>query len=201
MWRISLPTDYLKSACLNSSTFDGDLSKEEDFLSYISGSAEGYDSDIKYYRWFATADFSDRTDAINDILATRKAIAPSNILYLKKDGQTELTATAKMGALTAMNVEERSGSGAILTLKLTYEKGMVLVKSEYNVRKVLGACVRKIVYADGSTQEEVTLLPSAFAAIVTNEDGSILLQGGGYGHGLGHEPERGKRNGKVRHGL
>lgn len=27
---------YLKSACLNSSTFDGDLSKEEDFLSYIS---------------------------------------------------------------------------------------------------------------------------------------------------------------------
>lgn len=84
-----------------------------------------------------------------------------------------------------MNVEERSGSGAILTLKLTYEKGMVLVKSEYNVRKVLGACVRKIVYADGSTQEEVTLLPSAFAAIVTNEDGSILLQGGGYGHGLG----------------
>ena len=176
---------YLKSACLNSSTFDGDLSKEDDFLSYISGSANGYDSDIKYYRWFATADFSDRTDTINDILATRKVIAPSNIVYLKKDGQTELTTTAKMGTLTAMTVEERSGSGAILTLKLTYEKGIVLVKSEYNVRKVLGACVQKIVYADGSTQEEVSLLPSAFAAIVTNEDGTLLLHGGGYGHGLG----------------
>ncbi len=35
-----------------------------------------------------------------------------------------------------IEVEKRSASGSILTLRLSYEHGMVKVFSEYNIRKV-----------------------------------------------------------------
>ena len=91
----------------------------------------------------------------------------------------------KMGDLTGISVGQRSQSGAILTLKLQYEKGAVTVKTEYNIRKILGCLVEKIVYADGSENDEVSMLPSAFCAVEKQEDGSYILRGGGYGHGLG----------------
>ena len=152
---------------------------------YIGSPAEGYDSDIKYYRWFAAADYRDKTETLNRILAERHAVSPQNICYYKKDGKTEAESPEKLGKLTGLAARERSASGCILTLQLDYENGMVLVKTEYNIRMLLGALVEKIVYADASESADITLLPSAFCAVTPQEDGTLLLQGGGYGHGLG----------------
>ena len=91
----------------------------------------------------------------------------------------------KMGAITGMSVEARSSSGSILTLDLTYECGIVKIKTEYNIRKILGCMVKKIVYADATESENITMLPSAFSTVEKQEDGTYLLSGGGYGHGLG----------------
>lgn len=176
---------YLKAACLNARACEGDLSVEEDFRAYISSPAEGYDSDIKYYRWFAAADYRDKEETLSRILAERHAVSPQNICYYKKDGKTEEESPEKLGKLTGLTAKERSASGCLLTLQLDYENGMVLVKTEYNIRKILGALVEKIVYADASESADITLLPSAFCAIIPEEDGTLLLQGGGYGHGLG----------------
>lgn len=176
---------YLKAACLNAEACEGDLSVEEDFRAYIGSPAEGYDSDIKYYRWFAAADYRDKTETLNRILAERHAVSPQNICYYKKDGKTEAESPEKLGKLTGLAARERSASGCILTLQLDYENGMVLVKTEYNIRMLLGALVEKIVYADASESADITLLPSAFCAVTPQEDGTLLLQGGGYGHGLG----------------
>ena len=179
---------YLKKACLNQADADLDLSDETAFSQYIKSSADGYDSDIRYYRWFAVADFSDKTEQVNEILMARHSISPKNVLYYESDGTTEMDASAageKMGAITGMSVESRSGSGSILTLVLTYENGIVKVKTEYNIRKILGCIVKKIVYADATESENITMLPSAFSTVEKQEDGSYLLSGGGYGHGLG----------------
>ena len=46
----------------------------------------------------------------------------------------------------------------ILTLRLSYEHGMVKVFSEYNIRKVLGLGAANIAYQDGSESAEVTIL-------------------------------------------
>ena len=41
------------------------------------------------------------------------------------------------------------------------------------------------VYADATEAENITMLPSAFSTVEKQEDGTYLLSGGGYGHGLG----------------
>ena len=82
-------------------------------------------------------------------------------------------------------MEERSNAGSILTLRVHYKNGSAIVKNEYNIRKVLGTGVEKIVYADSTESTSVTILPSAACVITEEKDGSVLLQGGGYGHGLG----------------
>lgn len=181
---------YLKSACLNTVPYEGDLSKEDAFLAYIQNTAEGYDSDMKYYRWFASADYRDKTEQMNQILLDRRAVSERNIVFYESDGETECSSVDSsllqgMGKITGISVLARSGAGSILTLELTYEKGSVHVKTEYNIRKVLGICVKHMVYADSSESQSVTMLPSAFCAVIKNEDGTVTLQGGGYGHGLG----------------
>lgn len=181
---------YLKRACLNTTGQKVDLSAEEAFREYICTSETAYDSDVKYYRWSASADYRDKTDTINQILLNRHAISERNILFYQQ-GETKPMETvdggsvAEFGELTKISALERSASGSILTLKLDYEKGYAKVKTEYNIRKVLGACVTKMVYNDSSESTAVTMLPSAFCAIIPLENGEIKLWGGGYGHGLG----------------
>lgn len=181
---------YLKSACLNTAPYEGDLSKEDEFLDYIQNKAEGYDSEMKYYRWFASADYREKTEEIGQILLDRRAVSERNIVFYEPDGETECSSVDSsllqgMGKITGISVLERSRAGSILTLEITYEKGSVHVKTEYNIRKVLGICVENMVYADSSESRSVTMLPSAFCAVIPNEDGTVTLQGGGYGHGLG----------------
>lgn len=192
VWNVAdmAPYGYLKSACLNRDGAGVDLSDEETFRSYIRQKAEGYDSDVKYYRWFATADYREKTQGINQILLARKAAVPGNIRCFAAGEdveETEVTAQTLdgYGRLVGISVQERSRAGAILTLALQYEKGSVLVKNEYNIRKVLGAGVGKMVYADSTESTGVTMLPSAFCSIAVQEDGTAVLSGGGYGHGLG----------------
>ncbi len=190
VWNMEEGYGYLKSVCLNTPGTAADLSEEDAFLSYIRQPAVGYDSDIKYYRWFAEGNYSDRTETVNEILISRNAIAPKNVRFFSEARTTELKdvnaeTVAKLGTITGIRVDERSAAGAILTLCIQYEKGSALIKNEYNIRKVLGAFVQKIIYADSSESTSVTMLPSAFCAVTEQGDGALLLQGGGYGHGLG----------------
>ncbi|MDD6058695.1 MAG: SpoIID/LytB domain-containing protein [Clostridiales bacterium] len=178
VWNVENPEShgYLKSVCLNEAPYEGNLSKEEDFLSYITKPTTGYDSEIKFSRWIAAADYRGKTEQINQILENRMAASAKNILNYKAEG---------MGELLGMSVKERSSAGTILTLSLEYEHGEVLVKTEYNIRKVLGCGIQKMVYQDGSQTGEQSMLPSASCAVSLQADGTYLLFGGGYGHGLG----------------
>lgn len=181
---------YLKKASLLLAPEETDLSEEEAFLSYIEAKPDAYDSDIKYYRWFASADFEGRTEELNGILMNRLAVSERNITFYKGNGGEAIenpsaSKVQELGKITGLTVEERSASGSILALRISYEKGSALVRTEYNIRKVLGACVDKMVYADSSESTDITMLPSAFCAIIKNDDGTMTLQGGGYGHGLG----------------
>lgn len=176
---------YLKAACLLNEAYDGDLSQEKAFLAYIQAKPDGYESDMRYYRWFATAALSGKTQQINQILTERKKVSPRNVRFYEPDGVTETKNLGQMGGLTGLSVEKRSKSGSILTLCIQYEHGLVRVWTEYNIRKILGCLAEKIVYADSSESAAPAMLPSAFCAITAQEDGTLLFSGGGYGHGLG----------------
>ncbi len=174
---------YLKQACLNHQEYAGDLSQEADFKAYLNADITGFDSQIKYYRWQITADYSDKSEKIKEILAERKRVGKRHITYYK--GEIETDSMTGFGALKTIEVSERSKSGSILTLVLRFEDGYVEVKSEYNIRKVLGCGAKTIVYMDKSTGTCSSLLPSAACTVEKQSDGSYLLCGGGYGHGLG----------------
>lgn len=191
IWNVEDPSayGYLKSVCLNETPCEGDLSDEETFVAYITGTTDGYDSEIKFYRWFAPADYRGKTEEIAQILLQRHGVTPRNITFYAADG-TELSAVdadavSGLGTLCGITVTERSSAGCVLALSLSYDNGSVTVRSEYNIRRILGCGAEKIVYADGSEASDVTLLPSAFCAIQVQPDGSVTLRGGGYGHGLG----------------
>lgn len=187
VWNVQEPEDYgyLKQACLNEEAYEGNLSNETDFAAYIKNTAAGYDSDIKFYRWYAVAKLTDKTAAVNEILSARRQVSEENVMISEADGKTEPDSLAGFGELQSISVKERSTSGAILTLQLCYQNGTVLVKTEYNIRKVLGALVESIVYADSSDQTGAMMLPSAYCTVEMQSDGSILMNGGGYGHGIG----------------
>mgnify|MGYP002232899591 CR=1 FL=1 len=176
---------YLKKVCLNTPETDIDLSDEKTFLDYIRKPQTGFDSEIKYYRWSAQADFNGKEAGIRQILENRHSISPRNVIYYESNGKNETDSMADFGKLKGIEVEKRSASGSILTLRLSYEHGMVKVFSEYNIRKVLGLGAANIAYQDGSESAEVTILPSAFASLVNEADETYTLYGGGYGHGLG----------------
>ncbi len=82
-------------------------------------------------------------------------------------------------------MEARSSSGSILTLDLTYECGIVKIKNRVQHPQDFRLYGEKIVYADATESENITMLPSAFSTVEKQEDGTYLLSGGGYGHGLG----------------
>ncbi len=187
VWNIREEEDYgyLKQACLNEESFDGDLSLESDFKLYLTQNMEGADSNIKYYRWQIEADYEDLTADMKDVLKSRRTASERHITYYKEDGKTETDSMKGFGNLKELKVAKRSNAGSILTLEVVFEHGTVHVKNEYNIRKVLGLGAEKITYQNGSTSKKIGLLPSAFCTVEKQEDGTYLLCGGGYGHGLG----------------
>ena len=187
VWNIT-DTDryqYLQKKCLNESEFAGDLSKEEDFAAYIATSPNGYDSGIKFYRWQAAGNITDQTAKVQEILENRYQVVPQSVLIYRDNESEALSSPAALGALLSVSAEERNPSGALICLHLQYENGYAKVKTEYNIRKVLGAFTETVTYADGSVNEDVTMLPSAYCTVEAGENGSLRFVGGGYGHGIG----------------
>lgn len=176
---------YLKPACLNHVKYEGDMSKEEGFKAYLESDVTGYDSDIRFYRWKINADYSNKTEQLKNTLTERRNAMQRHITYYKDDAVTETESMKEFGDFVSMKVAERSTSGSILVLRLQFEKGYAEVKNEYNIRKILGIGAQNMTYKDGSTGSCGSLLPSAFCTVELQEDGTYLLHGGGYGHGIG----------------
>lgn len=191
VWNVrdTVPYGYLKQACLNQTEFAGDLSTEEGFKEYLNTEVSGYDSNIRFYRWkMICEDYTAFEEEICNLLAQRKEAANRHITYYDKSvsgDDTEVSKMQKFGKMLGIEVAKRSTSGSIVELKVDFENGYAIVKNEYNIRKVLGTTAKKITYQNGSSAEWTSLIPSAFCTVERQEDGTYLLSGGGYGHGLG----------------
>lgn len=176
---------YLKQVCLNEQTFKGDLSDEKVFKEYMKTDINGYDSDIKFYRWKIEADYSELTEAIKEILKSRRSTLKHHITYYETDAKTEIESMKNFGDVVSLEVTKRSESGCILELMVYFENGTAKVKNEYNIRKILACGADEITYQDESKGVLGSLIPSAFCTVEKQGDGTYLLCGGGYGHGIG----------------
>ncbi len=63
---------------------------------------------------------------------------------------------------------------------------MVEIRSEYNIRSILGCALEQVRYADGREDTGTRFLPSAYVSIsFDKKSGRYILTGGGNGHGMG----------------
>lgn len=189
IWGDTMKNDYpfLKSVHVAGDATAPALSDETAFYQYITGTDEScFDHDSHYFRWNTTAQLTEEAqEQIRSVLITRKAIKPENIVIADSDGNEKDT-MAGMGNLIAMRTNGRGNSGAVLEILLSYENGKVKVKTEYNIRRVLGCVVDEIHLCDGTSVTDVSLLPSVYFTLGYDETtGTYPIYGGGYGHGVG----------------
>lgn len=178
--------DYLGKIWLKDKQPKLDLSKEKVFRSYIKEpDAECYDSFAKYFRWTATVSLTDKSDAVKQVLAGRKAAQPDAVRIYKKKKSKEIASVSELGTLKRLAVKERNDCGGVQKLVLTFDNGRIELYDEYSMRAALGVLVEKLTCQDGSENDTVTVLPSSYFTIERGEQGIYTLYGGGYGHGIG----------------
>lgn len=178
---------YLNSTQVKEGGGTIDLSSDqafEQFLAEPDGSS--YEVACPYFRWQAQCNYtSDECQKkISGILSSRKEKTPDDILYYDKENKP-LENRKDFGNLIRIQVTKRSSCGAVLQLRLEYEKGTVLVGNEYSIRIILGTGLKTLTLADGTEKKDTTVLPSAFCSLTPIESGDYVIKGGGYGHGIG----------------
>ncbi len=183
---------YLKIKSLNPSEKTGkklDLSDEADFKKYIKAKEpDVFDSSSRYYRWQAKAEPSACVKEIKEKIRLRKEINPDQFAFYStaKKKVRKVSSLKGFGGIKNMYCSKRGKSGAVLVLTIQFEFGKVEVKSEYNIRSIIGCAMEQITYADGTTDKASRFLPSAYFSIAfQKKSGRFILTGGGNGHGMG----------------
>ena len=92
---------------------------------------------------------------------------------------------AEFGKLEKITVNDRSASGYVLSLTVTFEHGERTYGKENEIRFALGKYVKSVTLSDGSTRSVPGSVPSACFEVISQKDGVIELKGGGFGHGIG----------------
>ena len=97
----------------------------------------------------------------------------------------DLGMDAEYGRLEKITVNDRSASGYVLSLTVTFEHGERTYEKENEIRFALGKYVKSVTLSDGSTRSVPGSVPSACFEVISQKDGVIELKGGGFGHGIG----------------
>ena len=172
-----------------------DLSKEEEFESFIQmGSEEltAYDEASPWFRWQVDLSKKQLEDLILPALEKLEKQNSSYLTFEMSKAEEEKAAYHDIGKIKGLEVRQRGEGGNIMILAVKGEKGTAVVKTEYVIRSLFGSNEKislEITRNDESIVSKQKLLPSAFFMIKPQmENGeliSISLMGGGYGHGVG----------------
>lgn len=172
-----------------------DMSKEEDayaFLTLSPEEVEAYDSDSPWFRWTTNLEVDELTALINSALQKISQSYPSLVKAKASEGWVE-GGLENIGNVYNLSVAERGSGGNIMKLVITGERGTVEVSTEYLIRSLFSSVPDQtltIERADGTTVNNMSLLPSAFFVMDINYNDNnrltdITLHGGGFGHGVG----------------
>ncbi len=158
-------TYYFSTSCGRTTSSEAWGTKPNDANSYLQsvelkGKESFYEEKLPWYRWKATI--------------SEKILGE---LICKNTGQD-------IGTLKQVEVTKRGPGDVALQFKAIGEKGEVLVDTENKIRRALGGKGYTIEKNDGKTVKSSELLPSAFFQI-KKEGKSYVIEGGGYGHGIG----------------
>lgn len=179
--------DYLQPVRGNESGDKIDLSDEETFRTYIRKEVEDdYDAQSSYYRWRATLDIGEHSAEIKALFRGIDEAQPECVII--RDSSGNATSAAKLAdwkAAQQLKVLERSETGAVLRLLISFADGEVEVSNENCIRQILGMWMNLLQDKDGNQVMTSTgMLPSVYFYVQPVKEG-IVLFGGGLGHGIG----------------
>lgn len=89
------------------------------------------------------------------------------------------------GLLQSIEIKERNDAGYITKLVLHYENGQETLVKEGEIRNRLGNYLAELILNNESVRTDFSILPSACFEVLGTANGQIILQGGGFGHGIG----------------
>lgn len=84
-----------------------------------------------------------------------------------------------------LRVLKRNGQGQVQKLSVVCAEKEIVIEGEYQIRRLLAPEHTVVCLRDGTTVQNMTMLPSAYFILQTEDTDEIALYGGGYGHGIG----------------
>ncbi len=119
-----------------------------------------YETELPWYRWTAIVSEQRMSDLI------------------------ELNTETEIGTLQKLEITKEGDGGVVQEITAYGTAGKVVVATENKIRRALGGKGYQIEKQDGTMVDSTTLLPSAFFSI-SKSGGNYVINGGGYGHGIG----------------
>lgn len=166
------------------------LAQEANFRAYMKSDASDFlENEEQWYRW--TYQGTITSEELEKRLIARYAVRPDLILTYDKTNESYVNQEIdSVGTITNIEVVRRLPGGVADELLIETDKDIYLVIGEYNIRYVLSDGVSEVIRNDGSAVTVSNLLPSAYFIIEpetksSDTIGTIVLSGGGYGHGVG----------------
>lgn len=166
------------------------LAQEANFRAYMKSDASDFlETEEQWYRWSYRGTIT--SEEIEKRLIARYAARPDLILTYDKAKDSYVNQEIEaVGTVTNIEVVKRLPGGVADELLIETDKDTYLVIGEYNIRYVLSDGVSEVIRNDGSVVTVSNLLPSAYFIIEPETMSSdaidtIVLSGGGYGHGVG----------------
>ncbi len=126
----------------------------------VSDGTNDYEKDLAWYQW----SISISETSLEEILETNLEI--------------------EINGLQSLKVTKRGAGDVAIELEIVGDDSSVIVETEYDIRAALGSGAYTIELNDGTLTGGRDLLPSAFFDIEYVE-GTYILEGGGFGHGIG----------------
>lgn len=92
---------------------------------------------------------------------------------------------SEKGRLRGLSIKQRNEAGYITAIELQYENDTIILRNENEIRRILGKYLEQTFLNDETVRNELSMLPSACFEVTESTADEIILQGGGYGHGIG----------------
>lgn len=159
-------TYYYSTSCGHSTSIEAWGSALTDANQYLKGvsicneEGKAYEENLPWYRW--------------------KAVVPEQTM----SNLVELNTGQEIGTLQNITITKQGVGGVALQIVASGTKGKVTIDTENKIRSALGGSGYEIEKQDGSFVKSTKLLPSAFFTIAKT-GGNYIIEGGGYGHGIG----------------
>lgn len=184
VWFTKKDVAYLPSQIQTVPQSRRDLSKEDDFISFMKESVQTVDNTSPWYRWETTISAENIKKSIEKNIADRYAVNKTQIQTKSKDNIWQSRPVESVGDIKNITVKQRGEGGVVSIIEIEGTKNTVQVYTEYNIRLLLAGV--NTIYKRQDKQEVtgLTLLPSGFFYLEKKGD-SYVFRGGGYGHGVG----------------